>query len=165
MKDFYLKVKKLHKNARIDAPAKPGDVGHDVYAMETVRLEPGCRYAMPLGVALEFPNGYGAFVEQRSGQARHKGILTIGNVIDASYRGEIHAIIVNTSNDYTIVVNEGEKIAQVVFHKCFTVNNINYVDELSNTERGDKGFGSTGIAFCHAGILHSDYELRARRGI
>jgi dUTP pyrophosphatase len=145
MKKFYLKVKKLKEQAKIDPPAKLGDVGFDVYATTYKELKPGERYAMPLGIAMEFPEGYGAFVEQRSGLARKKGILTIGNVIDSGYRGECHAIIVNTSNDEEIAINAGDKIAQIVFHPCPTVGEIEYVEELSQTERGGKGFGSTGV--------------------
>jgi len=143
MKDFYLKIKKLREGAKIDAPAKPGDVGFDVYAATTIRIPPGGRFAMPLGIAMEFPTGFGAFVEQRSGLAREKGILTIGNVIDAGYRGEVHAIIVNTGKEFLDVM-KGDKIAQIVFHECPTIKNIEYVEELSQTDRGDKGFGSTG---------------------
>ena len=93
---------------------------------------------------VEFPNGYFAHVEQKSGLARKLGLLTIGNIIDSSYRGECHAIIVNTGNVF-FDIKKGQKIAQIIFHRCYTVDKINYVEELSETDRGNKGFGSTGV--------------------
>ena len=143
MENFYLKVKKLKDSAKINEPAKLGDAGYDVFATECIELKPHERYNMPLGIAIEIPTGWVCLVNQKSGIAKNLGIDTIGNVIDSNYRGEIHAQIVNTSNE-TITVEKDKKIAQLVFVQHGTTS-IEYVDELSKTERGDTGFGSTGL--------------------
>ena len=142
MYNFNLKVKKLNEDSKINEPAKDSDAGYDVFATESISLNPHERYNMPLGIALEFPDGYFCQVNQKSGLSQKFGIDTIGNVIDAGYRGEIHAIIVNTSNEI-IIIEKGQKIAQLVFIP-FVKSSIEFVDELSETERGSDGFGSTG---------------------
>jgi len=137
-----LKVKKLNEKGRIDLPAKPGDCGFDVYATKSVTMLPHERFNMPLGLALEFDDGYFCQVNQKSGLANKFGIDTIGNVIDSGYRGEIHAQIVNTSNERFDII-AGQKIAQLIFIP-YEKPKINFVNELSGTERGQDGFGSTG---------------------
>jgi len=142
---FYLKVKRLREDAKINPPAKAGDAGYDVYAYPhtDLRLYTGERYKVPLGIALEFPEGYVCIVQQKSGLAHGFGIDTIGNVIDAGYRGEIHATVVNHGKE-PLVITYGQKIAQLVFHSVETAD-IEFVDTLSETERGATGFGSTGL--------------------
>ena len=98
---------------------------------------------MGLGIAIQIPTGYFCQIQQKSGLAEKFGIDTIGNVIDSGYRGEIHAQIVNTSNDY-ITIQENTKIAQLVFIQHQTPE-IQYCDELSITDRGSSGFGSSGL--------------------
>jgi dUTP pyrophosphatase len=142
--EFYLKVKKLSSDSKIDIPAKKGDAGLDCYAAETITLLPHERYTMPLGICIEFPIGYVCQVNQKSGIAKNLGIDTMGNIIDSEYRGEIHATIVNTSNT-KVLIHKGHKICQLIFLKCFLPNKIQYVDTLSETDRGSKGFGSTGV--------------------
>lgn len=142
MKEFSLKVKKLNEDSKINEPAKDSDAGYDVFATKDIILRPQERYNMPLGIALEFPDDYFCQVNQKSGLSQKFGIDTIGNVIDAGYRGEIHAIVVNTSNE-TINIEKGQKIAQLVFIP-FVKSNIEFVNELTETERGSDGFGSTG---------------------
>ena len=142
MREFYLRVKRLNEGSKINEPARDGDAGYDVFAAESISLEPQERYSMPLGIALEFPEGYFCQVNQKSGLSQKLGIDTIGNVIDSGYRGEIHAIIVNTS-DISVHIERGQKIAQLVFIP-FVKSKIEFTDELSETERGSDGFGSTG---------------------
>lgn len=144
MKEFYLKVKKLKPNGRIDLPAKIGDAGYDIYATTSIELKPGERYPMPLGMALEFPKGYVCVVTDKSGIASKYGLHSIGAIVDNCYRGEIHCILVNSSNE-KVYVNKGKKIAQLIFYQCFTTNDIKFVDKLSNTNRNDGKFGSTGV--------------------
>ncbi|MCF7795965.1 dUTP diphosphatase [Patescibacteria group bacterium] len=138
-----LKVKIINKKyGKINKPAKHGDAGYDVFATKDIILKPHERYNMPLGIALEFPSDYVCVVNQKSGLANKYGIDTIGNVIDSGYRGEIHALIVNTSNK-DIFIKAGQKIAQLLF-LFWKEFNILYVDELTETDRGSNGFGSTG---------------------
>jgi dUTP pyrophosphatase len=140
---MYLKVKKLNNNSRINPPAKKGDAGYDVFSTKLITLEPLERFKMPLGIALEFSEGYVCMVCEKSGLANKQGFISIGPVVDSSYRGEIHCIILNTSNKI-LYIEENTKIAQLVFTPCLTPE-IEYVDELSESERGTDGFGSTGL--------------------
>lgn len=140
----YLKVKDLGKGGAMLAPAKVGDAGYDVIAIEDIDLCPGERFKMNLGIAIEIPNGYVAIVNAKSGRATKEGLTTIGNVIDSGYRGEISACLVNTHKNNCINIKNGEKVAQILFHKCYTPK-IEMVKELSETDRGKSGFGSTGL--------------------
>lgn len=141
--DFYLKVKILRPGAKIDMPAKNGDAGLDVYSTETRYIGPNERYTMGLGFCMEFSEGYVCQVNQKSGLARDFGIDTMGNIIDVSYRGEVHVTILNTSN-IKLFIEKGRKICQFVFLKYAVPEKIEYVDELSASERGENGYGSTG---------------------
>jgi dUTP pyrophosphatase len=137
-----LKVKLLAECARISPPSYPGDAGYDVYSTVDVMLDPMQRLAIPLGVALEFDSDYVCLTQGKSGIARKYGLDTLGNVIDSSYRGEIHVQVVNVS-DKPVFIQKGMKIAQLLFIRISTPN-IQFVEELSKSDRGEKGFGSTG---------------------
>lgn len=140
-----LKIKKLINFTGIDAPAKPGDAGYDLYATTDRRISLYSRFNMPLGIAIEIPEGYVGIIEAKSGRANKEGLTTIGNIIDSGYRGEIHAQLVNTSKDFGITIKKGQKVAQIIFQKCYTPE-IEFVEELSDSSRGKKGFGSTGLS-------------------
>lgn len=140
--DCYLKVKKLNQCSKIDNPAKKGDAGFDCFSAVDVLVDPQERVKVPLGIAIEIPTGYVALVNQKSGLAVKLGMDTSGNVIDSSYRGEIHAIVFNNSKK-SFWIKKGEKICQLLIHKCYTPE-VEFVGELSDTERGSDGFGSTG---------------------
>jgi len=143
MNRFYLHVKKINEDGNIFMPAKEGDCGYDVCSTIDLEILPHERYNIPLGIALEFPDGYVCMVQQKSGIARNFGLDTIGNIIDSGYRGEIHAQIVNTSDD-VVVIKKGMKIAQLIFLP-FVKAEIRIVDKLTESDRGFGGFGSTGI--------------------
>ena len=136
-----LKVKKLRQEAKINSPAHPGDVGYDVFATQEVLIKPGQRFKMPLGIAMEFDDTHYCRVEEKSGLAQ-RGIITMGNVIDSSYRGEIHATLFNCGKE-SIHFKLGDKVAQLVFIRADTPK-VELVEELSDTTRGADGFGSTG---------------------
>jgi len=138
----HVKVKKLHPAGEILSPAHSGDAGYDVRSPIDIKIDPGMRYKLPLGLALEMEEGYVCIMYGKSGRAAKEGLTTIGNVIDASYRGEIHAIILNTST-LPIIIHAGEKVAQLIFHE-YRNPEIQYVEELSTTSRGADGFGSSG---------------------
>jgi len=137
-----VKVKKLSKEVKINAPSHSGDAGYDVYSTMSIVLQPLERINIPLGLSLEFDESHVCLVQGKSGLAKKLGINTIGNVIDSSYRGEIHAQIVNVSNT-AINILKGMKIAQLIFVKVSTPK-ISFVKELTETARGEDGFGSTG---------------------
>jgi dUTP pyrophosphatase len=136
-----LKIKKLHPDAKLPTYAHPGDVGLDVYALETKTLQPGEHGRFYNGIAMEFPEGYGAFVMDK-GSISKAGLATMGGVFDAGYRGEYNVHLVNLSSEpYTI--EKGDKVAQLVILPV-EIAEIIQVDELSESERGEGRFGSTG---------------------
>ena len=139
----YVKFKKLSGYINgPNAPAHEGDCGSDCFATETITLKPNTRFNMPLGIALEFNKTHFCLVQAKSGLAKKFGITTIGNVIDSSYRGEIHAQIVNTSNEW-VKIDSGMKICQLLFVPI-SIPWFNEVEKLNESTRGYKGFGSTG---------------------
>lgn len=112
---------------------------------EPIALEPLQRALIPTGLFMELPIGYEAQVRPRSGLALKKGITCLNSpgTIDADYRGEIGVILANLSNE-TFVVENGERIAQMVIAKHERAEWVE-VEVLSETERGAGGFGSTGV--------------------
>ena len=108
-------------------------------------LQPLERTLVQTGIFLEIPVGYEAQVRPRSGLALKKGVTVLNTpgTIDADYRGEVGVILVNISNQ-PFVINDGERIAQLVFAKVEQAEFLE-VEELSSTERGAGGFGSTGV--------------------
>jgi dUTP pyrophosphatase len=137
-----IKVKKLHPDARIPDFAHPGDAGMDLYVPEAVDLLPGERKTIPLGLAFEIPFGYVGLMWDKSGLSHKFGIKSYGGVIDSGYRGEICAGIMNLS-DKPYHLEKGHKIIQLLIQPVEHPTVIES-EELSSTERGQGGFGSTG---------------------
>ena len=111
---------------------------------ESISLEPLQRALVPTGLYVELPAGYEMQIRPRSGLAAKQGITVLNapGTIDADYRGEIKVILVNLSPE-TVVINDGERVAQAVVARCEQVE-WESVEELSTTDRGEGGFGSTG---------------------
>ena len=109
-----------------------------------ITLKPLERGLVKTGLFMELPAGYEAQVRPRSGLALKKGVTVLNSpgTIDADYRGEICVILINLSNE-DFVVNDGERIAQMVIARCEQAEIIE-VQELTDTERGTGGFGHTG---------------------
>ena len=124
-----------------------GSAGMDLRASltEPVKLKPLQRALIPTGLYIELPQGFEAQVRPRSGLAIKKGLslLNTPGTIDSDYRGEIKIILINLSNE-TAQVHHGERIAQMIINEYETVTFVE-VDELSETTRGDGGFGHTGV--------------------
>ena len=122
-----------------------GSAGMDLCSLDTVTIEPLERAKIHTGIYIELQEGYEAQIRARSGLACNHGI-TLANcvgTIDSDYRGEIIVCLVNLSKEpYTI--NKGDRIAQMVIAEYVKANIVNTY-ELSNTERGVGGFGSTGV--------------------
>lgn len=140
-------VKRLHPSAILPQYMSSGAAGCDVTACLEAPLElaPLGRAAVPTGLALEIPEGYEVQVRPRSGLAIKKG-LTIVNApgtIDSDYRGELKVLLVNLSTE-TVRVENGERIAQLIMQKVEQAEWA-WTEELTSTERGAGGFGSTGI--------------------
>lgn len=121
-----------------------GDAGFDLHAAESCVLEPGQRKIVPTGLKMAVPMGYEAQVRPRSGLAAKHGISVVNTpgTIDAGYRGEVGVILINHGNE-AFTVEKGERIAQMVINQIEIVE-LEEVKELSETLRGEGGFGSTG---------------------
>lgn len=141
------KLKRLTETAKLPERAHVTDSGFDLFSDEdTFTLGPNCRhYCVRTGVAIALPYGYEAQVRPKSGLALNQGltVLNTPGTIDLNYRGEIGVIIYNTSKN-PVVIERGQKIAQLVIAP---VSYMKYevVDELDETDRGEGGFGSTGV--------------------
>ena len=107
-------------------------------------LQPGERCAVPTGIAVAIPQGYEAQIRPRSGLAKKHGISMVNTpgTIDADYRGEITALLINHGKE-PLIIKRGDRIAQMIVHKIPQIE-FKEMDELPTTERGTGGFGSTG---------------------
>lgn len=136
-----VKVKLLSDNAKVPFRVEPGSSGFDLYATEERILYAHHCFTVKTGVALEMRQGIEAQVRGRSGLAK-LGVMAHVGTIDSTYRGEVSVVLYNVSS-YTHHILPGDRIAQLVFSKLLPVE-LTEVDELSETERGAKGFGSSG---------------------
>ena len=136
-------IRRLRPDARIPDQAYNGDAGVDLSACEHVVVRPGERAVVRTGLAVEIPSGYAGFVQPRSGLAERHGIGIVNSpgLIDSGYRGEIRVILLNTGGD-AFSVEPGMRVAQLVVAPVATVRLVE-VDELTSSERGTRGFGST----------------------
>lgn len=138
-----LRFKKLHPNAVLPSRAKPGDAGYDLVVSET---DPNQRYKVRFGLAVEIPEGHVGLIFPRS--SIHKKNVVLSNsvgVIDSGYRGELMAVFreIDSPFKYPHPYQVGDRAAQLIVLPIPDFEPT-WVDELSETERGDGGFGSTG---------------------
>lgn len=134
-----------YPTARLPEKNKETDAGWDLFSVERVVIGPGKRSLVHTGIHLDLPNGWEAQIRPRSGHALKLG-LTITNspgTIDAGYTGEVCVIAQNTS-DIDIILENGAKIAQMVFKEVPMVKVFELSEKPSNENRGDSGFGSSG---------------------
>lgn len=140
-------IKLLNGNAKIPTKGSAEAAGRDLYACldgNSIMIQPHKTYLVPLGFAMAVPKGCVGLIFPRSGIALKKGLRLANGVgvIDSDYRGEWKVMLYNDT-DCTQIIDDGERIAQIVFVKYKDV--VFYpVKELDDTERGDGGFGSTG---------------------
>lgn len=137
---------KLDPGATMPTYANYGDAGADIYAIQPVRVHANAIGVVPTGVYLEIPHGYVGLIHPRSGLARKNAITVLNapGTIDSGYRGEVKVLLFNHGlKEYNI--DAGERIAQIVFQEVLTADFVtNLEGQLSTSERGDGGFGSTG---------------------
>ncbi len=143
-----MKVKVINKSKHaLPSYETNASAGLDIRANidESITLKPLERTLVKTGLFMEIPVGYECQVRPRSGLALKRGVSVLNSpgTVDADYRGEVGVILINISNE-NFVVEDGERIAQLVFAEVKQVN-WNEVIELAETERGEGGFGSTGI--------------------
>jgi dUTP pyrophosphatase len=140
-----IRIKKIRDCAVTPHYEHDGDAGMDLYAAEDCILGPGERRLIPTGFQVEVPAGYEMQIRPKSGLALEQGITVLNTpgTVDAGYRGEVGVILFNAS-DTDFEVRTGEKVAQAVIARVETAE-IEEVGELSETGRGEGGFGSTGL--------------------
>jgi dUTP pyrophosphatase len=139
-----LKIKKLKKEAIIPSYQTKEAAGFDLHSIEDIILNPGERKLIGTGVAFEIEYGYEVQIRPRSGLAFKHGITVLNSpgTIDSDYRGEIKILLINHSNE-KFEIKKGDRIAQAVVAPVIQAEIVE-VEELSSTERGEGGFGSTG---------------------
>ncbi len=140
-----LPVAKLKDEAKLPTRAHEGDAGLDLYACEAAHIGPGERWSVGTGVAVEIPEGHAGLVLPRSGLAKRHGIALVNSpgLIDAGYRGEVRVLLLNTDPAETFRVEAGDRIAQLVIAPIALAEPVE-VEALSDSARGDGGFGSSG---------------------
>ena len=139
-----LRVKKLVQDAIIPTRGSGGAVGYDLYSVEDCNIPHGGRLLVGTGVAVVLPmNVYGR-VAPRSGLTVKRGIHVGAGVIDPDYTGEIKVALFNLGAA-SFEIKKGDRIAQLILERCETPY-VREITEISETERGDGGFGSTGMA-------------------
>ena len=139
-------IKRIKPNATIPTYGSINAAGADLYACvdSAVIVKASETVMIPTGISLELPEGYAGLIYARSGLASKKGLAPANKVgvVDSDYRGEVMVALHNHSKQ-DVEVEPKERIAQLVITP-YIMGIFNEVDELSDTERGDKGFGSTG---------------------
>jgi dUTP pyrophosphatase len=140
-----LRVVRLDPHAVLPTRAYAHDAGLDLYALEPVTLDPGARASVRTGIAIEIPPGHGGLVLPRSGLAARHGVALVNapGLIDAGYRGELQVLLLNTDRHEACALAAGDRIAQLILVAVATPGVIE-VEELSASERGEGGFGSSG---------------------
>jgi dUTP pyrophosphatase len=147
--DCKLRVKRLTPTAKLPTRGSAQAIGLDLYADVTeargaIEIRPGYRALVSTGIVIALPPGYYGRVAPRSGLALKQGIDVMAGVIDEDYRGEIHALLLNTNQWETFWVKPGDRIAQLILERADIMPVVD-VDELDATVRGANGYGSTGV--------------------
>jgi dUTP pyrophosphatase len=140
-----LPVVRVAEGATLPARAYDGDAGLDLCAAHDARVEPGERVQVGTGVAVAIPPGHAGLVLPRSGLAARHGVALVNapGLIDAGYRGEIRVLLLNTDRREAFEVHAGDRIAQLLIVAVASVT-VTAVDMLGDSERGARGFGSSG---------------------
>jgi dUTP pyrophosphatase len=142
-----LPFKRLSDDATLPAYARPGDAGLDLTSTIDVEVAPGERVRIPTGMSVGIPDGFAGLVLPRSGLASRTG-LTLANapgLIDSGYRGEVTCAVVNLDRQEPVAIRRGDRIAQLLIVPAPPVRPT-WAEELPGSERGEGGFGSTGVA-------------------
>ena len=144
----FVEVELVHEDAVFPKYAYPSDSGFDLHSTQDLTIGPFGRILVPTGIKVSFQEGYEIQVRPKSGLAIKQGltVLNTPGTVDQGYTGEIQVIVFNTNN-YTVMIPKGMKVAQAVL--CPVINGkyvkFEQVDTLNKKDRGDNGFGSTGI--------------------
>ena len=151
MNNKYVNVKLVEDGAKLPQRGSNGAVGYDIFSSESVDIRANGKCTVSTGIAIDFDNLYNpqnphedvyVRIAPRSGLAAKKHIDIGAGVIDRDYRGVIKVVMFNHANE-TLHIDAGDKIAQMIFERVF-MPDIALISELSETDRGANGFGSTG---------------------
>jgi dUTP pyrophosphatase len=147
-KTKYIEIELVHEDAVFPKYAYPSDSGFDLHSTQDLTIGPFGRILVPTGIKVSFPENHEIQVRPKSGLAIKQGltVLNTPGTVDQGYTGEIQVIVFNTNN-YTVMIPKGMKVAQAVL--CPVINGkyvrFEQVDTLDEKDRGNNGFGSTGI--------------------
>lgn len=148
MKTISLGVELIHEDTKVPTYAYPSDSGFDLRSTVEINIPPFGRALVPTGIKLSIPEEYEIQIRPKSGLAINQGltVLNTPGTVDSGYVGEIKVIVFNT-NEETVTVSKGMKIAQAILCPvvCGKYVSIELMDKVEDKDRGDKGFGSTGL--------------------
>jgi dUTP pyrophosphatase len=142
--EFMIQLTPLHPAAKLPHRATPDAAGADLHCLDEFTLQPGERRAIATGLRIEIPHGFYGRIAPRSGWAAKHGIDTLAGVIDSDYRGEILVLLINLGSA-AFTAPAGERIAQLIIERI-ALPTFAWAEELSDTQRGAGGFGSTNPA-------------------
>lgn len=147
-KGLRLYFQKLDPSAKLPKYAYEGDAGMDLFSFEDADIYPGEKAVVSTGLKIAVPKGHGGFVWDKSGLAVKNHITTLAGVIDSNYRGELKVVLANLGKEKH-VIKKGDKVAQIIVKPVEFVN-IEEVEDIdtidgSKTDRGERGFGSSGV--------------------
>ena len=138
-----LRVKLLKKDARLPTRGSNEAAGYDLYAIDECVIHAGNRAILPIGISIQLPHGTYGRIAPRSGLAVKNGIQVGAGVVDPDYTGELKVVLFNHDKN-AYVIRPGYRIAQLILEVCSTPP-VQEIKDLEETERGEGGFGSTGI--------------------
>ena len=143
--ELRIEIRQLDPDIPLPSYGHRGDAGADLCATEDVVLEPGQRRTVGTGIAIALPEGCAGFVHPRSGLSSKHGITVVNSpgTIDAGYRGEIRVPLINVDPHSAYTIRRGDRIAQLIIQRVIHAD-FCLVDSLEDSERSDRGFGSTG---------------------
>jgi dUTP pyrophosphatase len=148
MKTKTLRVELVHEDAKVPSYSYPSDSGFDLRSTIEINIPPFGRALIPTGIKLSIPEEYEIQVRPKSGLALNQGltVLNTPGTVDSGYVGEIQVIVFNTNKE-TVTVSKGMKIAQAVLCPvvCGKYVSLELTEKVEDKDRGDKGFGSTGL--------------------
>lgn len=139
---FSVKVKRIHPAAKLPIRGTNRSAGADLFCLDSFTLGPGERELIPTGLIIEIPPGWYGRVAPRSGLAVKYGVDMLAGVIDSDYRAEVKVMMINLGNA-PVSFNQGDRIAQLIIERAASCDYA-WTDDLTETERGEGGFGSTG---------------------
>lgn len=137
-----VRIKKLKDDAQVPLYKRPGDAAFDLFSCEDWTLQPHEQHIFPIGIAMAIQQGCAGLIWDRSGMGAKHGIKVLGGVIDHTYRGEIGVGLINLTK-VPYEVRKGDRIAQMLIQPVYTAE-LQEVDDLDETARGEGGFGSSG---------------------